>query len=525
MVPEHAPIRTLARAARAPSPVADENDALQRAKSRAVIDLLNDLRTPLMMIKSPLQAKESDDEVHPDELLAQANRIQTGIEKALRILEMDSLDSEVEDDVIDMASVVDRYVSTLRPLADRCGVTIQYTTEISRAEVRMHLTKLQHLLETVTERQIRDTDRGDKVLVRLSGRSTLDGASVTLEIGQSNTPSAAAVDEPSAGQEIAVRRASIGDADSRMNLVRRHVLQYGGTFEEQDENYRITIPADAVAFERTEDTPDAAGGETERVAGERSGKETSVLIVDDHAGTRAYLRYALRKHHRVLEAADGEMGLDLVREHQPDLVISDIMMPVMDGNELCKAIKADDSLTHIPVFLVTANAMPSVRARSLESGADDYLVKPFDVEEAVLRINNEIKTRRLLRRRYSHEVVIKPSDIDVTSEDEALVQRAREIVEENMENADFSVQELADEIGLSSRQLQRRLREIVNQSPVEFIRNLRLHRAAQLLEARWGNVSEVAYRVGFTSLSYFAKCFKEEFGETPSAFKDGSQVG
>lgn len=475
-----------------------------------------------MMIKSPLQASDADGSLSTDELLAQADRIQAGLDKALRILEMDSLEADDEEDVVDIASAVDRYVSTLRPLADRCGVTVQYTTEISRAEVRMHLPKLQHLLETVTERRIRDTERGGKVFVRLLAEAATEGSSVVLEVERPASADEAGNGSVSGRTDLVIRNAPLVEPDSRVNLVRRHVIQIGGSFVEHDETCRISLPAEKIAFGAVDD-PAQIGIEPE--AENPSENETSVLIVDDHAGTRAYLRYALRKYHRVLEASDGRAGLEVVREHQPDLVISDIMMPVMDGNELCKAIKADENLTHIPVFLVTANATPSVRARSLESGADDYLVKPFDVEEAVMRINNEIKSRRLLRRRFSREVVIKPSDIDVTSEDEALVNRAREIVEENMENAEFSVQELADEIGLSSRQLQRRLREIVDQSPVEFIRNLRLHRAAQLLEARWGNVSEVAYRVGFTSLSYFAKCFKEEFGETPSAYKEGQESG
>jgi len=248
-------------------------------------------------------------------------------------------------------------------------------------------------------------------------------------------------------------------------------------------------------------------------------KEATVLIVDDHAGTRGYLAYALKKHHNVVEAANGAEALAVIKEIDPDLVISDIMMPVMDGNELCRAIKTDASLSHIPIFLVTANAVPTLKMEGLQSGADDYLLKPFDLDEAVMRINNEIKTRNELRRRFSREVVIRPSDITVTSADEAFLNRARDIIEENMENGNFGVQDLASEFALSSRQLQRRLRETVDQSPVEFMRTLRLQRAAQLLEGHFGNVSEVAYSVGFTSLSYFAKCFREQFGLSPSEFK------
>ena len=244
-----------------------------------------------------------------------------------------------------------------------------------------------------------------------------------------------------------------------------------------------------------------------------------MLVVDDNADTRLYLRHALGRYHRVLEAGDGKEALAMVREQRPDLVVSDIMMPVMDGQELCRRIKEDEELNHIPVMLVTANAVPDVKMEGLASGADDYLVKPFDMEEALVRINNMIKTRSQLRERYSREVVIKPSDVAVTSEEEAFVERARTLIEEHIDDSDFGVQELASELGLSSRQLQRRLRETVDQSPVEFMRGLRLQRAAQLLEQQFGNVSEVAYAVGFTSLSYFAKCFRDQYGQSPSEYK------
>jgi len=250
-----------------------------------------------------------------------------------------------------------------------------------------------------------------------------------------------------------------------------------------------------------------------------SEKESTVLIVDDHPGTRGYLAYAISKHHNVIEAANGAEALRVIKTIQPDLVISDIMMPVMDGNELCRAIKLDGDLNHIPIFLVTANTVPELKKAGLESGADDYLLKPFDLDEALMRINNEIRSRTDLRRRFSRQVVIKPSNITVTSADEAFLSRARDLVEEHIDDGNFGVQEFASEFAMSSRQLQRRLRETVDKSPVEFIRMLRLQRAAQLLEGHFGNVSEVAYSVGFTSLSYFAKCFREQFDTSPSEFK------
>lgn len=502
MVPEHTSIRSIPRRS-AENTTNNDSDALHRAKSRALIDLLNELRTPLMMIKSPLQTQGIGDEGMTAELLDQAERIQEGIEKALEVLEMDLLEADDQDVSSEFASVVDRYISSLGPLSDRCGVTVKYASEVSRVVVHMHLSKIQHLLEAVIEGTVRSTAFGGTVDVRLAAERREDAWTIVLVVERS-------------GDFVS------GSSITRLALARRHLAACGGTLTESPHRWEVRLPADEPDFGSEDDVTECppSGYESQDTPSDTADGQTTVLIVDDHPGTRAYLRYALRKHHRVFEAPDGRAGLEIVREHRPDLVISDIMMPNMDGNELCRTIKADEALRHIPVFLVTANAMPSVKVRGLECGADDYLVKPFDVDEAVMRINNEIKARNDLKRRYSRQLVIKPSDITVTSEDEALIKRAAEVVERNMENGDFSVQELAIEIGLSSRQLQRRLREIADQSPVEFIRKLRLQRAAQLLEARYGNVSEVAYRVGFTSLSYFAKCFKEEFGMSPSVFKE-----
>ncbi len=480
--------------------------ALDRAKSRVLVTLLDELRTPLMMIKSPL---ESGAGIGPDEAeraLDHANQLQRGLERAVKIVQMDSEHEPAEaDEATELVDAVSYFVSSVRPRAERQSVRVTFESDTGRAAVRMDWPRVELLLESVTDYALRgladgglltysvESAAGDVVLaVRSDGRfEPIDPASQAVDkVGDPVTLG------------LLLGRRTLQRHDGRLDFV-----QVGDQMA-----CRITLPA--------VETAAAEGGAVAAQADDEDRRASTVLVVDDHAGTRAYLRFALRKYHRILEAADGQEALEVVRAEKPDLVISDIMMPVMDGNELCRAIKSDEEFNHIPVFLVTANSIRTLKTESLESGADDFLVKPFDVKEAVIRINNEIRMRRDLRSRYSREVVIKPSDITVTPEDEAFIHRAREIVETNMDNADFSIQDLSSEMGLSSRQLQRRLRETVDQSPVEFVRVLRLQRAAQLLGGQYGNVSEVAYTVGFTSLSYFAKCFKEEYGASPSAYKE-----
>lgn len=506
-----------ARGADAPSSEDPFERALDRAKSRVLVNLLNDLRTPLMMIRSPLESGEDITQDAADKALAHTDQIQRGIERAIKIIEMDAdVDNDDDSGATELVDAVSYFVSSLRPRADRLDVQVVFNSDVRRAAVAMAWPRVELLLESVADYALRGLADGGKLVFSLE-RTDDDEIELAVRSDGHFEPVEAGPNRLEDVGDPLTLGLLLGKRTLRRHEGRLDFVQVG----DGEMACRITLPA---VDEPPAEAPETAAGASEGPV-DAEGPQTTVLVVDDHAGTRAYLRFALRKYHRILEASDGKEALEVVREEMPDLVISDIMMPVMDGNELCRAIKSDETLNHIPVFLVTANSIRTLKTESLESGADDFLVKPFDVKEAVIRINNEIKMRKDLRSRYSREVVIKPSDITVTPEDEAFINRARDVVEENIANADFSIQDLASEVGLSSRQLQRRLRETVDRSPVEFVRTLRLKRAAQLLGGQYGNVSEVAYAVGFTSLSYFAKCFKEEYGTSPSNYKDEHSDG
>ncbi|WP_310394983.1 7TM diverse intracellular signaling domain-containing protein [Hymenobacter sp.] len=241
-----------------------------------------------------------------------------------------------------------------------------------------------------------------------------------------------------------------------------------------------------------------------------------VLVVDDHADMRAYVAQCLGAEFRVLTAAEGEAGLAQITDTLPDLVVSDLMMPGLDGLELCRRLKTDERTSHIPVVLLTARTADDSRLAGLELGADDYLTKPFRPQELRARVRNLLRQRELLRRRFAREVTLQPRDIAITSADEAFLTRALAVVERELANADFDVEQFAAALHLSRIQLYRKLKALTDQAPTDFVRTLRLRRAAQLLAAQAGNVADVAYQVGFTNLSYFSKCFREQFGHVPS---------
>ena len=244
----------------------------------------------------------------------------------------------------------------------------------------------------------------------------------------------------------------------------------------------------------------------------------NILIVEDNRDVRDYLESHLRQYYQVIAAVNGVEGLAKAREFVPDLVISDVMMPEMDGYTLCRAIKTDERLSHIPVILLTAKAADADRVEGLQTGADDYIFKPFNAAALLARVENLIELRRLLRQRFSREVVLGPDAISVTSAESEFLEQVRIVVEEKLGNSNFGVEWLADEVGLSPRQLQRRLRKSTRLSAAGFIRMMRLQRAAQLLEQKAGSVSEIAYAVGFNDPNYFSRLFHQTFGVAPSQY-------
>ncbi|CAN5764217.1 two-component regulator propeller domain-containing protein [soil metagenome] len=243
-----------------------------------------------------------------------------------------------------------------------------------------------------------------------------------------------------------------------------------------------------------------------------------LLIVEDNKDLSGYMAGLFQLTHQVIEAGNGEQGLQQAFATVPDLVISDVMMPVMDGITLCQKLKTDERTSHIPVILLTAKAGEESKLEGLETGADDYLTKPFRATELQLRVKNLIEGRRRLRERFSRHVILQPADVAITSADEKFLQKVLAVVEANLAEADFSAEAFERAVGMSHVQFYRKMKALTDQAPGEFLRNFRLQRAAALLTGHHGNVTEVAYAVGFNSLAYFTRCFKQFYGQSPTEY-------
>ncbi|RMG68509.1 MAG: response regulator [Bacteroidetes bacterium] len=247
-----------------------------------------------------------------------------------------------------------------------------------------------------------------------------------------------------------------------------------------------------------------------------------LLIVEDNPEVLAYIQSIFAGEYRLLTAPDGHQGLELARQHLPDVVISDVMMPRMDGTTLCRHLKTQLETSHIPVILLTARTALIFRLEGLETGADDYVNKPFYPDELRLRVRNAIETQQHLREKFARTRNFDPKEITVTSADELFLEKVMQLAEAHMDNPDYSVEQFADELAVSRPLLFKKMKALTNQTPKSFLKQVRLKRAAQLLSQQKLSIAEVAYQVGFRDPKYFSKCFQQEFGETPSQYADKS---
>ncbi len=244
-----------------------------------------------------------------------------------------------------------------------------------------------------------------------------------------------------------------------------------------------------------------------------------ILIVEDHKDLRKYIKDGFGNDYNIIEASNGQEGVEMALGEIPDLIISDVMMPKMDGYNLCKVLKTNIKTSHIPIILLTAKTEEKHKIQGLENEADDYLVKPFNTKELGVRVKNLILTRKKLQSLFKTSVIVSPKEVEVNSMEEVFLQKLMDYMEENVSNETFGVEQLSGMMAMSRVHLHRKMQAIMNCTPSSFIQRFRLERAKDLLGKNAGTIAEISYAVGFSSPTYFTKCFKEYYGCTPKEHK------
>jgi signal transduction histidine kinase/ligand-binding sensor domain-containing protein/DNA-binding response OmpR family regulator len=273
--------------------------------------------------------------------------------------------------------------------------------------------------------------------------------------------------------------------------------------------FTLQLPLVLIARDEVEDIVPATGNYPQR---------DLILVADDHSEFRTYIKDCLSETYQVLLAKNGEEAWNLAQQHIPDLIITDLMMPKMDGKELCQHVKGEITTSHIPIILLTAKKSEEAIVEGLGSGCNLYLTKPFNLEILQLSVKNLLKERSKIQEKNRSKIEISGSEIEAVSLDDQLIQKAIAIVEEHIEDTQLSVEFLSKKLAMSRVHLYKKLHSLTGKSPIEFIRLIRMKRAAQLFEKTQKNVSEVAYAVGYNNAKYFTKHFKLEFNMTPSDF-------
>jgi signal transduction histidine kinase/DNA-binding response OmpR family regulator len=244
-----------------------------------------------------------------------------------------------------------------------------------------------------------------------------------------------------------------------------------------------------------------------------------ILVVEDSTDMRAYIRGALEPDYTVVDAKDGREGIEKAKVIIPDLIISDIMMPEVDGYELCSVLKNDVKTSHVPIILLTAKASEENILQGLETGADDYITKPFNTKILIARIKNLIDIRSQLQKNINREMTLQPVKTSVSKIDREFFHDLHEVINKNLSDEEFNVEQLCKRLYMSRTTLYRKIHALTGETPTDFIRSYRLKRGAELLKQNFGTVLEVAFEVGFSNSSYFAKCFKEKFHQLPSEYQ------
>ena len=536
-------------------------EEIDRVRTRFFANISHEFRTPLTLIMSPLE--EIENEQKPVEWLRRqvpvmhrnAGRLLRLVNQLLDLARIEAGSMRLHLQLFDLAEFLKELTLSFSPLAERDGITLLFDTPLPHLQVNLDKDKVEKIVTNLLSNAFKFTMRGGKIRVGLVMNETSDGDHENSFI---LTVSDTGIGVP--GEllpHIFDRFYQVDNTSTRskegtgigLALVKELIELHGGRIGVSSERgfgttFTIHLPVSAQSSPSsrhtrklpTEDGSWSSAIELEKMAllasnGERPlsdekqpkiSHKGTVVIVDDNPDIRSLLTNHLSTQLQVLEASDGDVGLSLIRESRPDLVISDVMMPKIDGNVLCRMIKEDPALQHIPVILLTAKAEEEDRIAGLKGGADDYLTKPFSLRELEVRVTNLILSRQQLRDHYSGLLRVESTDTVIPSEENEFMTNVLEAMNQRLGDSNFNTDWLASEMNMSRRQLERKVKALTQKTPAELMRQLRLDRAANILKARPGSIAEVAYAVGFKSPAHFSVAFKKSFGFTPSEHIDNA---
>ena len=513
---------------------ARKNEEINEMKLHFFTNVSHELRTPLTLIISPLEMllKENRfDEAVTGKLSMMhrnASRLLMLVNQLLDFRRGDEKGHLLNLSNGDIVALTDNLCKSFTGMTEKKNIRLAFSSSVASLYLSFDGDKYSKILMNLLSNAFKFTPEEGKVEVAMRILKGEDEAE-RLEISVSDTGIGISDEDKERifdrFYQVNPKNVEAAGSGVGLSLVRDFVLLHGGTVCVKDNRpsgsvfvvrlpMRDAVKGEDVLKKRADECPETSL----RLEKTSEAPLPLALVVDDHTDFLTFMRESLSKAYRVETAENGRKAWDMIPGLIPDIIISDVMMPEMNGNELCRRVKEDKRTTNIPFILLTTYQSEEHKIEGLKLGADDYISKPFSVDVLALRMRKLIS----LRVGSSSRLLIEPtpSEIAITSMDEKLVDRAVKYVEKNLSRSDLSVEELSQELGMSRVHLYKKLLAITGKTPIEFIRILRLKRAAQLLRESQQNVSEIAYQVGFNNPKYFSRYFKEEYGILPSVYQD-----
>lgn len=499
--------------------------AMESFKLDFFTNISHELRNPLAVILAPIERllrDESSEEKRTNLriVLRNARKMQGMVDQLLRFRKLQSGKWEAHPANCEIISVCRDSVNNLRPLWEEKQQQLELTVSHESFVCAFDTDILQTIIDNLLSNAVKYSEPGTSIFVRVDVAQLDKIHQLTLEVEDEG-----ASISPHERENILTPFYRINNQGGEMGtgiglaLVDQFVKLCGGTIEIESpvtpegkgSRFTVNLPLDKVDQKQDADLEKLANPYTQ-------GSRTTVLLVEDNADFRHVIAQELSAHYSVVEAVDGEEGLNLSIKINPDIIVSDVIMPKMDGFDLCERLKSDSQTSHIPIILLTAKSADEHRIKGLQLGADAYISKPLKFDHLLARINNLLTSRQELRQQFTREILIQPSEITVTPTDQAILEKAIKLVDENMMEEDFDVQQFSRMMGMSKSSLVRKLKAITGLTPLHFIQTMRLKRAAALLKEGI-SVSDAAAQVGMYNMSYFSKLFRKEFGVVPSEYR------
>jgi signal transduction histidine kinase/AraC-like DNA-binding protein/streptogramin lyase len=519
-------------------------------KIKFFTNISHEFRTPLTLIFSPLEElmgrlKNKPEEKYLNLIHQNARRLLFMVNQLLDLRKMEVQGFRYNPSAGDIIAFIRETVFSFKDLSEQKHILLNFHSEFEQLDTLFDRDKMEKIMFNLLSNAFKFTPPGGRITVTIVRGGQLKNRS-TEESGLPLSPITINVEDTGIGISaenidklfISFYQVESKNSDSYgsgigLSLVKEFVLLHDGEIIVKSEPgkgscFSVILPALNNRKALSEDnllensSPSFRYFNPSQESGiaDSRGEKPTLLIAEDNDDLRFYMKDNLQKTYNICESANGNDAVSLIRKIIPDLIISDIVMPGINGIELCRLVKNDIDLCHIPVILLTALATDEEQTESLVTGADDFIIKPFNFQILETRISNLISTRRNLKQVFRSNLVVGPDEITITSLDEQFINKSIELVELNISNPDYTVEELSRDLGMSRTLFYKKILALTGKTPLEFIRSMRLKRAEQLLQKSQLNVSEIAYRVGFNDPKYFRKHFKNEFGLLPSQYLD-----